>query len=52
MLAELLANPLPSPPPRPTRRAPTVCPPTLRPDGVELDVKDLINIPANMDEEL
>lgn len=52
MKAELLANPLPLPPPPPTRREPLVQPPTLKPDGFELKVTDLVEIPSDMDEEL
>jgi hypothetical protein len=52
MRAELLANPLPTPPPAPTRRNALVYAPTTRPDGVDFTVNDLINIPADMDEEL
>ena len=52
MQAELLVNPLPLPSPPPTRREPLVQPPTLKPDGFELKVTDLVDIPSDMDEEL
>ena len=52
MRAELLANPLPARPPAPTRRNALVYAPTTRPDGVDFTVEDLINIPADMSEEL
>lgn len=52
MRAELLSNPLPIPPPPPTRRDPLVYAPTTRPDGVDFTINDLVNIPEDMEEEL
>ena len=52
MSAELLENPLPKPPPTPTRRNSRVYAPTVRPDGVDFTIQDLINIPTDMEEEL
>ena len=46
--AELLANPLPKPPPPPTRRTDMAYAPTQKPDGTPITVLDLTDIPADM----